>query len=172
MRERLFRPFLQRLLCRPVVMGTAAALLLPGGPGVTSLSAQQKDPMARLAAVKTVRCEFPTMASGDWKDGVAQSATKTASLSLRFEKVDVDDGTAQAVGPFGPSEINVRLTVNSLHFMQSFREGPLYLTTVIGRPRPDGRWPSVHTRHEYTDVALPGYTSRPEQYYGTCTVEP
>jgi len=26
----------------------------------------------------------------------------------------------------------------------------------------------VHARHEYTEVSLPGYTSRPEQYYGEC----
>lgn len=148
----------------------AVATLLVGRPDVAS--PQAADPMARLGNARTIRCEFPAMAAGDWKEGVAQGTTKSATLSLRFEKVDVDGGTAEAVGPFGPSEINVRLTVNSLHFMQSFREGPLYLTTVIGRPAKDGRWPSVHTRHEYTEVSLPGYTSRPEQYYGTCSVEP
>ena len=56
--------------------------------------------------------------------------------------------------------------------MQSFRNGPLYVTTVIGRPAGAGKWLAVHTRHEYTDVSLPGYTSRPEQYYGSCTLEP
>jgi hypothetical protein len=134
--------------------------------------AQARDPVARLADAKTVRCEFPVMASGDWKDGVPQGAIKPATLSLRFETVDIEGGTARAVGLFGPSDVNVRLTSNSLHFMQSFREGPLYLTTIIARPSRDGRWPAVHTRHEYTDVSLPGYTSRPEQYYGSCAVEP
>ena len=128
--------------------------------------------MARLAGAKTVRCEFSTVATVEWKNGVPQIATRSTPLELQFETVDIDGGTARAVGPFGPSEINVRLTVNSLHFMQSFREGPLYLTTVIGRPARDGRWLAVHTRHEYTDVSLPGYTSRPEQYYGSCGVEP
>ena len=55
--------------------------------------------------------------------------------------------------------------------MQSFRDGPLYVTTVIARPAGGGKWLAVHTRHEYTDVSLPGYTSRPEQYYGSCTLE-
>lgn len=137
-----------------------------------SAHAQAPDPAAVLSSAKTVRCEFSTMAAGDWKDGVPQSAVKAAKLALRFESVDVEGGTAQAVGPFGPSDVNVRMTVNSLHFMQSFREGPLYLTTVIARPAPGGRWPAVHTRHEFTEVSLPGYTSRPEQYYGTCAVEP
>jgi hypothetical protein len=31
-----------------------------------------------------------------------------------------------------------------------------------------GRLQAVHTRHEYTAVSLPGFTSRPEQYYGDC----
>ncbi len=31
-----------------------------------------------------------------------------------------------------------------------------------------GKLKAVHTRHEYTEVSLPGYTSRPEQYYGEC----
>ena len=33
----------------------------------------------------------------------------------------------------------------------------------------DGKLRAVHTRHEYTEVSLPGFTSRPEQYYGDCT---
>ena len=139
---------------------------------VAPAATQTRDPVARLSAAKTIRCEFTTMTVSDWKEGVPQGTVKPAKLALRFESVDTDGGTAQAVGPFGPSAINVRPTANSLHFMQSFREGPLYLTTVIARPAGDGRWPAVHTRHEYTDVSLPGYTSRPEQYYGTCTVEP
>jgi hypothetical protein len=27
---------------------------------------------------------------------------------------------------------------------------------------------AVHTRHEYTDISLPGFTSRPEMYIGDC----
>jgi hypothetical protein len=29
---------------------------------------------------------------------------------------------------------------------------------------------AVHTRHEYTMISLPGFTSRPEQYYGECAI--
>ena len=42
---------------------------------------------------------------------------------------------------------------------------------VEHKPGQEGRWLAVHTRHEYTDVSLPGYTSRPEQYYGSCAIE-
>jgi hypothetical protein len=53
-----------------------------------------------------------------------------------------------------------------------FTTGPLYTTTFIDRETQDGKLMAVHTRHEYTDVRLAGFTSRPEQYYGECAVEP
>lgn len=135
------------------------------------LRAQSRDAGA-LAQAKTVRCEFTLISTSDWKDGTPQAVVKPAKLAFRFEEVDADGGTAKAVGPFGASDINVRMTTNALHLMQSFREGPLYITTVVAKPVGTGRWMAVHTRHEYTDVSLPGYTSRPEQYYGSCTLEP
>ena len=55
--------------------------------------------------------------------------------------------------------------------MQSFRDGPLYITTVFNKESRAGKLKAVHTRHEYADVALPGFTSSPEQYYGECEVE-
>lgn len=146
------------------------AMMLHAVPA-PSAAQSRADAATALAEAKTVRCEFPLISVSDWKDGAPQAVVKPAKLSFRFEEVDSDGGTAKAVGPFGASDINVRLTASSLHLMQSFREGPLYVTTVIAKPASAGRWMAVHTRHEYTDVSLPGYTSRPEQYYGSCTLE-
>lgn len=155
------------------VLSGAIVLFVLLSASAAPLDAQTRaDAAAALAEAKTVRCEFPLIAASDWKDGAPQAVVKPAKLSFRFEEVDSDGGTAKAVGPFGASDINVRLTASSLHLMQSFREGPLYITTVIAKPAGAGRWMAVHTRHEYTDVSLPGYTSRPEQYYGSCTLEP
>jgi hypothetical protein len=103
---------------------------------------------------------------------VPQAELKTATLSLRFDSVNPDDGTARVVGAFGPSDIIVRLSGDTLHLIQSFREGPLYATTVFPKETRAGRLQAVHTRHEFTDVSLPGYTSSPEQYYGDCQVSP
>ena len=139
---------------------------------VAPAAAQPPDRRATLAAAKTAKCDFTLYTLGGWKAGEPQAEIKPATLSFRFEGIDADDGTARVVGPFGPSDIIVRLAMDNLHFMQSFREGPVYLTTIIARLARDGRWLAVHTRHEYTDVSLAGYTSRPEQYYGSCTLEP
>jgi hypothetical protein len=64
----------------------------------------------------------------------------------------------------------VRLSQGTIHFVQAFRDGPLYVTTIFAKESRDGKLKAVHTRHEYTDVSLPGFTSKPEQYYGECGV--
>ena len=126
---------------------------------------------ARLAAAKKLSCQFPLMSTGTWKSGEPQAETKAATLSVGFDSVNVDEGTARVIGAFGPSEIIARQSYGTLHFLQSFREGPVYITTIFPKETQNGRLQAVHTRHEYTEVSLPGFTSRPEQYYGECTVE-
>ena len=135
-------------------------------------AAQGRGPTRSLAEIKTASCEFTLHAVATWKDGEPQAGLTPAKLSFKFEDINTDEGTARVVGPFGPSDIVVRLLRDTLHFMQSFRDGPLYVTTLIPRIARNGRVMAVHTRHEYTDVSLPGYTSRPEQYYGSCALEP
>lgn len=125
----------------------------------------------RLATAKSLKCVFPVMATGTWKSGAPQAETKSAALSLGFDEINADDGTARVIGMFGPSDIIVRLSYGTLHFVQSFREGPLYTTTIFPKEARSGRLQAVHTRHEYTEVSLPGFTSRPEQYYGDCGIE-
>ena len=52
-----------------------------------------------------------------------------------------------------------------------FSSGPLHTTTVLARESREGRLLAVHTRLEYTDVSVPGFTSRPEMYVGDCEVK-
>jgi len=51
-----------------------------------------------------------------------------------------------------------------------FLDGPLYTTRIFPKETRAGKLQAVHTRHEYTEISLPGFTSRPEQYYGECDV--
>jgi hypothetical protein len=128
-----------------------------------------------LRNMKKLRCAFSVYASGTWTDGSARADVKAAALSVGFDAIDVADGTADTIGQFGPVHITVRLAGTTLHFMQMDSSGALYLTTVFapgGRDTlPGGKLRAVHTRHEYTPVSLPGFTSRPEQYYGACEME-
>ena len=126
----------------------------------------------RLLNTRTLDCSFDVISIGGWVDGDAAASVTDSALSLRFEEIDTDGATAEIVGPYGASQIIVRQTGDYLHLVQMFTVGPLYTTTVIDRETVDGRFMAVHTRHEYTDTQLVGFTSRPEQYYGDCVVEP
>jgi len=124
----------------------------------------------RLAAAKALRCTFARNATGSWtKAGAPQVALKPATLVLRFDSIDFDDGTAQLKTGSAASEVVVKMADGYVHFMQVFRTGPLYTTTVFDKDA-NGKLKAVHSRHEYFAVPLAGATSSPEQYYGECEV--
>jgi hypothetical protein len=125
----------------------------------------------QLASAKTIRCSFPRVATGAWdKSGTPSPAVGPASLVLRFESIDTDAGVAQLRNGSVGSDITVRFAEGYLHFMQAFRTGPLYTTTLFEAGASGGKFKAVHSRHEYFSVPLPGATSSPEQYYGECEV--
>ena len=137
---------------------------------VGSLSAATVSAQGRLVDTTALDCTFSVIATGTWTDGAAEASLDASTFAIRFEEIDTDIATAEVVGPYGASSIIVRQTGDYLHLVQMFMVGPLYTTTVIDRETRDGKLTAVHTRHEYTDTSLPGFTSRPEQYYGECEV--
>jgi len=147
-------------------MAAVAALgwSLAAGPAARPGGAQE----IALAAVRSLDCAFTLKAAGTWTADAPEATLEASTLSLRFESIDAHEATADVIGPFGPSHVVSRLTGDYLHFLQMFNAGPLYATTVFGRETADGKLMAVHTRHEYTDVSLVGFTSRSEQYYGAC----
>jgi hypothetical protein len=149
-----------------VVAGTLLAMA--AGTAVVVGQSRIED---RLTKATTLKCAFTVMTTGTWKAGEPQAEIKPAKLSMGFDGINADEGTARVIGAFGPSDIIVRMSYGTLHFVQSFREGPLYTTTIFPKETKPGRLQAVHTRHEYTEVSLPGFTSRPEQYYGDCAIE-
>src|SRR6267143_694372 len=94
-----------------------AALLLTLSPNARA-AAQSK-----LGAAKSIRCTFPTIATGSWKDGKPEAAVKPASLVLEFESINTDEGSAQLKGGYGTYDIIVRLAGTYWHFIQAFRDG-------------------------------------------------
>jgi hypothetical protein len=125
----------------------------------------------RVGTAKSIRCVFPRNATGSWKkDGAPDAVVKEAALALRFDSISLDDGTAQLRTGAAGNEVVVRLAEGYLHFMQVFRTGPLYTTTVFDKDAAGGKLKAVHSRHEYFPVPLPGATSSPEQYYGECEI--
>ena len=147
--------------------GAAVVILLSAA---TSLAQAPNAPSPRLANVSGLKCVFAVQATGTWKGGEPDASVKPAKLSVAFNAVDTQEGTAEAVGDAGKSHITVRLLGSYLHLMQLDPYGALYVTTVMDTETRGGKLQAVHTRHEYTPVSLPGLTSRPEQYYGECQI--
>jgi len=125
----------------------------------------------RLANAKSIRCSFPRMTTGTWKNGGSPDAAVTpAQLVLRFDSIDVDSGIGQLKNGSVGTDVTVRAAEGYLHFMQAFKTGPLYTTTVFEAGATGGKFKAVHSRHEYFSVPLPDSTSTPEQYYGECEI--
>ncbi len=122
----------------------------------------------RLRTVRTLACTFAVTARGDWTDDTAEGSIEGSTLAFRFESINTDEASADVLGRFGSSPVVAQVTGEHLHFIQVLAEGPLYSTTVFNRETADGKLLAVHSRHEFRDVQLRGFTSRPEQYYGEC----
>ena len=144
--------------------------------GVQAVNAQAPAPVA-LANVQRLKCAFTQKALGTWdKDVVPTVEITPAKLSMVFDAIDTQDGTANVLDVTAPDagapHITVRILANNLHFLAMNVSGSVYLTTVFAdrESRAGGNFKAVHTRHEFTPTRLTGWTSRPEQYYGQCEV--
>jgi hypothetical protein len=124
----------------------------------------------KLQTAKKLECSFSTFAMGNWDKSTPSLAVKPVELKSAFTNINVDEGTAEAETAYGQSFISVRYAQGYLHIMQMSDAGPLYLTTVFARAAGEGRFMAVHTRMEYSPTVIPGFTSRPEMYLGTCSV--
>jgi hypothetical protein len=95
---------------------------------------------------------------------------KETKLVLIFDSINTDEGSAELKNGSVGTGITVQLAGGNLHFIQAFRSGPLYVTTVFDKEPSGGKLKAVHSRHEYLRVPLEGATSSPEQYYGECEI--
>jgi hypothetical protein len=145
--------------------------------GTRAPHAQAPAPAA-LSNVQRLKCAFTHKAVGTWqKDLVPAIELTPAKLSMVFDAIDTQDGTANVIEVTAPDagapHITVRLLADNLHFLAMNISGSVYLTSVFADrdSRAGQNFKAVHTRHEFTATRLTGWTSRPEQYYGQCEVE-
>jgi len=143
-------------------------MLLVITPGI---QAQMNPLQDRLAAATRLECSFSVVGKTQWDGAAGAIVQEDAELEAVFFDVDIDEGTAEAEGRFGgASYIIVRYSTGYLHLIQMFGAGPLFVTSVMAQETTDGRMKAVQNRVEYSAVALPGFTSRPESYVGDCAV--
>ena len=151
---------------RSMLALTLGALVLTCGASADAQLALQR----RLEAATRIDCSFSVLATGNWSNNTPTATVSETDLTTSFYDINVEEGTAEADSRFGSSLIIVRYASGYLHLMQLGTAGPLHLTTVLARETKNGRLMAMHTRHEYTPTALPGFTSRPEMYIGDCEV--
>lgn len=153
---------------RPTVaVGAYVALMLL----MCGVSHAQSGQAGKLAAAKSIKCEFPLISTGTWeKDGTPKADLKPTQMVLQYDEIDIQEGTAQVLGLSGRLYIITRMSGVNLHLLAIDTSGPLYITTVFDKASHPGKYKAAHSRHEFTDVSLPGFTSRPEQYYGECEI--
>ena len=124
-----------------------------------------------LANVRSIKCTFAVMAVGTWGDKEPEVKVRPPTKpTMQFDAINTDEGTAELKDGYGKYDIIVRYSGGYLHFIQSFLDGPLYVTTVLEKKTASGKFKAMHSRHEFTDFALIGFTSSPEQYYGECEI--
>jgi len=147
----------------PIAMG--GMVLLAWSLGANGIA------QGKTAAAKSLRCSFRINVTATWKkEGRPDATLSPSTLLLIFDSINTDEGTARLKSGSVGAEIVARLANGYLHFIQSFRTGPLYTTTVFDQEASEGKLRAVHSRHENFAVPLPGATSSPEQYYGECEV--
>ena len=151
-------------LPRQVAAAAALACLVSVQTPLVEVRAQEE----RLRTARTLACTFTVTAKGDWTDDTPEGSLESSTLAFRFESINTDEASADVLGRFGSAPVVTQVTGDYLHFIQVLAEGPLYSTTVFNRETAAGRLLAVHSRHEYREVQLRGFTSRPEQYYGEC----
>jgi hypothetical protein len=151
-------------------IATALIGLAAFGGGLPHAALGQAGLDRRLATVKRLECSFSAMGTGNWDKNVPAIAVTPVELKSAFFDINIDEGTAEAESEFGASFISVRYQAGYLHIMQMSDAGPLYLTTVIARAAGEGKLMAVHTRIEYSPTIIPGFTSRPEMYLGSCSI--
>jgi hypothetical protein len=151
-----------------------AAVVICSVVALVPSSLRARGAQGGLAQAKTIKCAFPLMAVGKWGAEKPEAELKPAPSALQnvqFESVNADEGTAELKSPYGGKyDIVVRYSNGYLHFVQMFLDGPLHSTTILEKKTAAGKLKAMHSRHEHTDVAMPGWTSSPEQYYGECEV--
>ena len=131
---------------------------------------------ALLAAITSLKCSFPASASATWDAGQPKTqTTNTAGIfTLNITEIDVQEGTARAVGLGAPAEVTVKLAGANLHILDMRPNGALAITTVFAEESHDGRLKAVHSRSEYVNGPAPGAAAPPSvsQYYGDCEAGP
>lgn len=122
------------------------------------------DPMAQLAAARSLKCHFGPGTETKWKGNTPAIAPARFDVDVQFDSIDLDKQSAHLVGNIGAGDIGVWNTAVGLTFIES-KSSVLDVTTVFAAYTKNNEFPAVDSRHvNYVGTAMG------EQFYGTCKV--
>jgi hypothetical protein len=153
-----------RLLLAATMAAAAAAV------AAAQSASQMTELNPAFTGTTSVSCTFTLRTISRWNGDQPAAETKPATLTLKFVDLDIDEGTGRVAvtNGTGSGQLIVKAENGNLHFVQLFLAGALHVTTIFTNEIKDGKAKAVHSRHEFTPVELPGFTSRPEQWVGSC----
>lgn len=131
------------------------------------LSAQSAEKKNALGDIRMLKCTFPVSVTGSWKDWTPKAELQQGPpLTLVIDEIDIDGGTAR----IGTTHTTALLTQNSVHFMERTMAGSLTMITVLSQKSPKGTLRAIRSRHDYLQMAIPGFVAEPNvsQHYGEC----
>jgi hypothetical protein len=122
-----------------------------------------------LTTVTSLRCRFSVRTSVLWKDGKPDVRTEQAASRLTISNIDIQDGTAEIVGPQGRRFATTVLSDGSLFVMESTR-GTLHVTTVFAIESSPGMLKAVRAEYAYEYLTVPPFPTDPTVWhsYGEC----
>jgi len=163
----MVRPLLDTTTDMTTFFAAMWMFVMAGGVMGRSVSAQDAERKNALASIRMLKCSFPVSATGSWQNWQAKAEiTPGPDLALQIDEIDIEGGTARV----GDSHVTALMTQNSLHFMERTMAGSLTVITVLSQKSPKGTLRAVRSRHDYLQMAIPGFVAEPNvsQHYGEC----
>ena len=124
------------------------------------------DPLTRLRQARSLRCSFTGAAVTEFKDGRRAITITQDKGSVVFDDIDLERGTARAIGNVGAGNLTATWQANALWLLLRAPNGNLILTTVFPAYEPGtNHFVVVESRH----WAIGQFASG-EQDSGSCAV--
>lgn len=136
----------------------AAATLL-----VASTAIAQTADEAALASVRSLKCEFPSLAVNEWEQEQPAPKLKKQNFAFHIDGVDLSQGKARIIGNAGSEDLVAMIGNGVLHFVERTPSGNLNVTSVFATRSKARKFKAVHSRH----VLIAG-VPLPSQAYGYC----
>jgi hypothetical protein len=108
-----------------------------------------------------------------WKEGTPEVRTELTESRATIAGIDIQDGTAEVVGPQGRRFLTAALSDGSLYFTESTR-GALQVTSVFASESSPGKLKAVRAEYAYVFLTVPPFVPDPtvSHSYGECEPTP